>query len=93
MRVGVIMPGFVASDLTRAVAQLAMPADEYAPIVVQQIRDGRFYVVSHACNRDHVDPRQRELIESYDRYAPRYDGDDRYDVSKLMEKLAQQRSS
>lgn len=91
MRVGIIMPGFVASDLTRGVSQLAMPADEYAPIVVRQIREGRFYVVSHAYNRVHIDRRHEELAASYEQYAPRYEGDDEYDVPTLLARMAAER--
>lgn len=89
VRVGVIMPGFVASDLTRQVADMAMAADDYAPIVVRQIRDGRFFVVSHAYNMVHVDARHATLADSYAKYAPRYPGDDEYDVRTLLAKLSQ----
>lgn len=85
--VGMIVPGFVASNLTRGVAHLAMDADQFAEIILQQIQDGRFYAVSHAYNMEHINARYQEIQESYAQYAPRYDGDDEYDVRTLRKQL------
>ena len=87
IHVGIIIPGFVKSGLTARVAHLAMDTDEYAAIVLQQVADGCFYIVSHAFNMEHIDERYAELKESYAAYAPRYDGDEEYDVRTLLQKL------
>ncbi|MEM8766654.1 MAG: SDR family NAD(P)-dependent oxidoreductase [Pseudomonadota bacterium] len=84
VHVGLIIPGFVKSGLTAAVAKLAMDTDEYAAIVLKQIADGRFYIVSHAYNIEHIDNRYQEIAESYASYAPRYEGDEEYDVRHLL---------
>ena len=86
--IGVIIPGLVASELTRRVADLAMDTDEYARRVVEQILQKQFYVVTHAYNIEHVDRRHKEISEAYAKYAPRYEGDDEHDVRTLLRKLA-----
>lgn len=87
IHVGLIIPGFVKSGLTEAVAQFAMDTDEFAGIVLKQIADGRFYIVSHAYNMAHINDRFSEMESAYNEYAPRYEGDDEYDVRALIAKL------
>ena len=87
IHVGLIIPGFVKSGLTEAVAHLAMDTDEFASIVLKQIGDGRFYIVSHAYNIAHIDDRYGEISAAYAEYAPRYDGDEEYDVRHLLSTL------
>ena len=84
IHVGLIIPGFVSSGLTERVAHLAMNADEFAAIVLKQIADGRFYIVSHAYNMVHIDARYEEIRAAYETYAPRHDGDEAYDVRWLI---------
>ena len=81
---GLICPGFVSTELTPPpFGEYGMPADEYAPIVFEQIQAGTFYIVSHACNMDRIKPVHDEIETAYATYAPRYQGDDKYDVRKL----------
>ncbi|MEM7098056.1 MAG: SDR family oxidoreductase [Pseudomonadota bacterium] len=87
IHVGLIIPGFVKSGLTEAVGHLAMDTDQFAGIVLQQIGDGRFYIVSHGYNMEHIDDRYDEIKQAYEAYAPRYDGDEEYDVRYLLAKL------
>ncbi|MEM9620345.1 MAG: SDR family NAD(P)-dependent oxidoreductase [Pseudomonadota bacterium] len=84
INVGLIIPGFVKSGLTERVAHLAMDTDQFAAIVLQQIADGRFYIVSHAYNMVHIKERYDEITGAYAEYAPRYDGDEEYDVRYLL---------
>jgi len=84
IQVGLIIPGFVASGLTAGVAHLAMAADEFAEIVLRQVMDGQFYIVSHAYNMHHISQRYEEIANAYAAYAPRYDGDQEYDVRHLL---------
>ena len=86
--IGLISPGFVHTDLIPPpFGALGMDPDIYAPIVLEQIRAGAFYIVSHACNMDHIRPIHDEIETAYATYAPRYEGDDQYDVRKLAAKL------
>ena len=84
IHVGLIIPGFVKSGLTAAVGDLAMDTDQFADIVLKQIGDGRFYIVSHAYNMEHIRDRYDEIAEAYASYAPRYEGDEEYDVRHLL---------
>ena len=89
IHVGLIIPGFVKSGLTEAVAHLAMDTDEFAAIVLKQIGDGQFYIVSHAYNMQHIEERYAEIAKAYESYAPRYEGDEEYDVRYLISQMGQ----
>lgn len=91
IKVGMIIPGFVASDMTAGSAELAMDADTFAEKVVTQIQAGEFYVVTHAYNIERIKPVHDEIADAYARNAPRYEGDDEYDVPSLLAKLRAQR--
>ena len=84
IHVGLIIPGFVSTGLTRAAGHLAMEADRFAGIVLKQIADGRFYIVSHAYNMAHIEERYEEITRAYETYAPRYEGDEEFDVRHLL---------
>lgn len=87
--IGLICPGFVSTELTPPpFGALGMDADAYAPIVVEQIKAGTFYVVSHACNMDRIAPVHAEIETAYATYAPRYEGDQKYDVRRLVAQFA-----
>lgn len=88
VRVGLICPGFVASELIpeEAVA-LAMPTDQYVAIAMQQIKDGKFFIVSHAYNMERVQARFNEISTAFSEYAPRYENDVEYDVRTLVEPM------
>ncbi len=92
INVGTIFPGFVGTELIpEAIRGMGMNADHFAAAVIPQMRAGGRFIVTHACNRDSITPRRAALDKAYDTYAPRYDGDDEYDVRKLIAKLSQQR--
>lgn len=63
-----------------------MDADQFAKLAMQQIRLGERFVVSHAHNAEHVNARFEAISKAYSTYAPRYDGDDDYDVKTLVSK-------
>ncbi|MEO1029204.1 MAG: SDR family NAD(P)-dependent oxidoreductase [Pseudomonadota bacterium] len=87
--VGTIFPGFVHSEMTGDVgAQLGMNTDEFAEIVVNQIETGERFIVSHAYNIEHITARYEALKAAFERSAPRYEGDDEYDVPSLMRKFS-----
>ena len=87
VHVGLIIPGFVKSGLTERVADLAMDTDKFASIVLQQIGDGQFYIVSHAYNLVRVQERYAEIARAFETYAPRYEGDEEFDVRHLLSTL------
>ncbi len=89
VEVGLICPGFVRSELgdNPEMSQLGMDTDKYTDIAMQQIENGEFYIVSHAYNKVRIDARQEAVNKAYQRYAPRYEGDDEYDIRILAAKL------
>ncbi|MEO1662503.1 MAG: SDR family NAD(P)-dependent oxidoreductase [Pseudomonadota bacterium] len=87
IQVGMIVPGFVASEMTKGSEQFAMDADTFADKVVEQIRAGEFYVVTHSYNMVRIKPIHDEIEAAYARNAPRYEGDEEYDVPTLIAKL------
>lgn len=83
--VGLISPGFVGSELIpKGARDLGMSPDEFAKIALEQIKGGEFYVVSHSYNQVHIDRRYKEMSQALATFAPRHEGDERYDVRFLM---------
>ena len=86
--VGMIAPGFVGSELIpEPMRPMGMPVDEFAEVIVPQILAGEPYVVSHGYNQVRIDERQSQILDAYERSAPRAEGDERYDVRVLLESL------
>ncbi len=81
---GVIMPGWVSTDLS---GHKGMDADEFADIIYPQMCDDRYYIISHAYNKVRITERYDEMCQTLDHYAPRYEGDDTYDVQLYVERL------
>ena len=90
IHVGTIFPGYVETPLT-AQAEGGMNADTFADIVKQQMHDGAHLIVSHSYNIVRIDQRHDELAKAYATYAPRYEGDDEYDVGTMIAKRKQAR--
>lgn len=84
IHVGLIIPGLVKSELTKRIGHLAMDADTFAECALKQIADGQFYIVSHSYNMVQIKQRYDEIASAYEKYAPRYDGDEEYDIRWLM---------
>jgi NAD(P)-dependent dehydrogenase (short-subunit alcohol dehydrogenase family) len=82
--VGVIIPGWVQSDLTRH-AEPAKDADAFADRIVPQMEAGEFYLVSHPYNVVRMEERWGEAYAAYAKYAPRVPGDEAWDVQKVIE--------
>lgn len=80
---GCIIPGWVATEMTRL---KGMDADEYAKIIVPQMEAGEYYLVSHGYNVVRLDERYDEVKAAFAEYAPRYEGDDEYDVISAFAK-------
>lgn len=86
IHVALIVPGWVRSELGPHM-EPGMDTDRYAEIVIEQLEDGAFYVVSHAHNAVRIDERMAEVRGAFEKYAPRYDGDDEYDVRSVIAKM------
>lgn len=93
IEVGLICPGFVQSELggdeTQETMSHAMDTDRFTSIAMKQIKQGEFYIVSHAYNMVRIDERYRKVKKAYEHYAPRYDGDDEFDVRTLFDRMAE----
>ena len=88
VEVGLICPGFVTSELGPPEAMaMAMDTDRYVDIAMKQIKAGKFYIVSHAYNMVRITERYEEVSRAFATYAPRYDGDEEFDVRSLMDTL------
>ena len=86
IHVGTIFPGYVDTPLTGQV-EGGMNADKFAEIVKEQIKNEEHIIVSHAYNTVHIEKRINEITQAYKKYAPRYDGDDEYDVKTILSNL------
>jgi NAD(P)-dependent dehydrogenase (short-subunit alcohol dehydrogenase family) len=80
--VGLICPGLVRSELMKETIE-GMETDHFAGQVMEQILAGEFLIVSHAYNAVHIDTRYNAVTRAYSKYAPRYTGDDEFDVRTL----------
>ncbi|MGC1469690.1 MAG: dehydrogenase, partial [Sphingorhabdus sp.] len=87
---GVIIPGWVATPLSR---HNGMDADRFAEIIFKQMQAGEYYLVAHAYNVVRMRERIDELEAAFAHYAPRYDGDEEYDVQLYYARLAAERAN
>lgn len=81
IQVGCIYPGLVQSELggSTALTQAGMPAHEFVDTVWPQIVSGEFHIVSHPWGRDYFGENAEEISAAFDRYAPHFEGDQKYD--------------
>jgi NAD(P)-dependent dehydrogenase (short-subunit alcohol dehydrogenase family) len=89
VELGVIIPGWVATPLSR---QMGMDADRFAKIIIAQMQAGEYYLVGHSYNIVRLRERIAEIEAAYAKYAPRYDGDEEFDVQINAAKLAAARA-
>ena len=94
VHVGTIVPGWVATGINpEAVRDKAMPAERFAAIVLPQIAARERFVVSHAYNVERIAERSEAIEAAFARYAPRYAGDEEYDVRHFIARSKAQRRS
>ena len=86
IHIGIIIPGYVDTPLTGQI-EGGMNADKFAEIIKEQIKNKEHIIVSHAYNAVHIEKRNNEIAFAYEKYAPRYDGDDEYDVKTILSSL------
>ncbi|MFT7130486.1 MAG: NAD(P)-dependent dehydrogenase (short-subunit alcohol dehydrogenase family) [Gammaproteobacteria bacterium] len=87
IQLGVIFPGWVLSEMSDYGKDIAMDTDEFAAIIFKQMQAGEYYLVSHAYNAVRLEERQNEILSAFAKYAPRYEGDDEYDVQTVVERM------
>ena len=86
--VSLICPGFVISELgPKESMQFGMPADQFVDMAMPQLKANEFLVVSHAYNKVLIDRRYSMIDSAYKKYAPRYDGDQQYDVRTVVKPI------
>ena len=93
MDIGLICPGLVNSEFGDQGINFGMDTDKFAEITMQQIKDEKFFIVSHAYNMARIDERREEVKAAYDTYAPRYEGDVEFDVSTIVPPILAQRAA
>ncbi len=76
----------------RISAENAMSADEAAAMVLRQIREGRFYLLTHPHVIEYARTRWEDVETAFAEQAPRYEGDDRYDVAKAIARIRAERT-
>jgi NAD(P)-dependent dehydrogenase (short-subunit alcohol dehydrogenase family) len=100
IRVQMLCPGLVNSNISTATRNrperfggpvtsqrkldLGMSAEDIGERTVRGIERGDFYIVTHSHDIELVERRYQEQRTAFEQQAPRYAGDDRYDVRKLM---------
>jgi len=88
MDVGIIIPGFVHTDIgPEVIMKMGMSPDEFADRLMPQMKAGQFYLVGHAYNMVRITEEYEEVKAAFDKYAPRYEGDEKYDIKILNERL------
>lgn len=86
--VSLICPGFVFSELgPKENMQHGMPTDEFIEKTMPQLKANEFFVVSHAYNIERINEKQAMLEKAFKRYAPRYEGDQQYDVRTVVQPI------
>jgi NAD(P)-dependent dehydrogenase (short-subunit alcohol dehydrogenase family) len=84
---GTIIPGWVGTPINpEAIRDQAMDVDRFAAIIVPQLLARERFVVSHAYNPVRMHERTAAIDDAFARNAPRYDGDDAYDVRLFVER-------
>ena len=83
--VSLICPGFVQSELgPEENMKHGMPTDEFVERALPQMKAGEFFVVTHAYNMVPIQSKHDAVTRAFTTYAPRYEGDDQYDVRTLF---------
>lgn len=89
--VSLICPGFVMSELgPKENMEHGMPTDEFIEKAMPQIKAGNFFVVTHGYNMVPITERYEMLKTAFEAYAPRYEGDQQYDVRTVVTPMLEQ---
>ena len=94
MKVGIIIPGFVHTEIgPDKFMKMGMSPDEFADRIVPQMKAEQFYLVGHSYNVVRIREEFEEVKAAFDTYAPRYEGDEKYDIKILNERFRQRRNN
>lgn len=89
--VSLICPGFVMSELgPEENMKHGMPTDDFIEKSMPQIKANEFFVVTHAYNIKRINDKHTMLTDAYNKYAPRYEGDQQYDVRTVVQPIIEQ---
>jgi NAD(P)-dependent dehydrogenase (short-subunit alcohol dehydrogenase family) len=89
---GTLIPGWVHTAIgPDAIMRHGMAAERFAEIVVPQFTARERFVVAHAYNAVRIHERIDALDQAFATYAPRYAGDDEYDVRIVAARMRQER--
>ncbi len=85
---GLVIPGWVHTAIgPDAVMRHGMAVEEFAGIIVPQMLARERFVVAHAYNTVRIHERIDALDAAYAAHAPRYAGDDEYDVRAVIARM------
>ncbi|MFK8043150.1 SDR family NAD(P)-dependent oxidoreductase [Congregibacter sp.] len=84
--VALIMPGLVKSEMTRGLG-LGMETDDFSKIILDQLKAGELYAVSHSYNKVRLVERFERLSAAFDKYAPREANDEDLDIRTIVSRL------
>lgn len=86
---GLVIPGWVHTAIgPDAAMRHGMPVDRFAGIVVPQMLECQRFVVAHAYNSVRIHERIEALDAAFAAHAPRYAGDDEFDVRTAVARLS-----
>lgn len=89
---GLVIPGWVHTAIGPDEAMRhGMPVDRFAAIIVPQMLARSRFVVAHAYNVERIHERIDALDAAYAQHAPRYAGDEEYDVRTVIARLRRER--
>lgn len=91
IQVSCVFPGLVQSELggTKEMTQMGVPASEFIDTIWPQIENGEFYIVSHPWGKDYLGEESEEAIKAFERYAPHFEGDQKFDSRWLASQMVQ----
>lgn len=88
---GLVIPGWVHTAIgPDAVMQYGMDVGQFAGIIVPQMLACERFVVAHSYNVVRIHERIDALDAAFAAHAPRYEGDDEYDVRAVIARLRAQ---
>lgn len=77
--------GAVAANPSGAASmEMGMPAERVAQAVIAGVEAGNFYILTHPHVVEYPQARWAELEEAFAAQAPRYEGDEAYDVNRII---------
>ena len=70
-----------------AAMQFGLSAEEVANKVVEGVREEHYFILTHPHAATYAEHRAREIADAFAKQAPRFEGDEQYDVGNIIKKL------